>query len=114
MPPVGLKGATLSRIRANATAIQTAFAASIVIRRDGVDLAAQSVLIQEGGPPGETRGANATVANAPIKIFGPVTLNIRRGDRFYLAATDMMYTITQVKATSVVQTVAYAEASQGA
>jgi hypothetical protein len=112
--PTGLKGSQLSRVRANAQSIINAFSASIVIRRNGVDLAAQSVMIQEVAPASETRGANATVANAAVKIYGPVTLDIRRGDRFYLPSSDMLYTVTQATANPMVQMVAYAEASQGA
>lgn len=93
---------------------------SIVVRRDGVDLAAQTVRIEALGGPGETSGANATVANAAVLIVGyrghPTIADttLRRGDRFYLAAEDALYTITMILVDTRESLQAIGEASEGA
>jgi hypothetical protein len=93
---------------------------SIVVRRNGADLAAQIVRIEELGGPGETRGQNATVANAGVLIVGYrghptiADTDLKRGDRFYLTADSTMYTVTQILVDTRESLQVIGEVSQGA
>ena len=94
--------------------------ASIVVKRGGVNLAAQSVRLEALGGPSETRGQNVTVANAAVLVLGyrghpnRADTDLRRGDRFYLAAEDAMYTVTQILVDTRDSLQVMAEVSQGA
>ncbi len=95
-------------------------ALSIVVKRNGGDLAAQTVRIEGLGGPSETRGPNVTVANAAVLIVGyrghpTITdTDLKRGDRFYLASEDALYTVTQILVDTRVSLQASAEVSQKA
>ena len=86
--------------------------ASIVIRRDGANLAAQTVRIEPISSPGEAQSANITVANAAVRVVGGITLDIRRGDRFFVVGNKTMYTVTMVSPAKLIYALAYAEASE--
>lgn len=105
--------ADLARMQADIQTLIDNAPTSIVIRRAGTDLAAQTVHLEPLGAAGESQGENARVANAGIRIVGATTLDIKRGDRFYLASIDDLITVTSVSIDRRVYTLAYGEAGEG-
>jgi hypothetical protein len=93
---------------------------SIAIRRKGVALDAQTVRLEATGDPSERRGENATTGTQTVLVLGykgvpgQPDLDIRRGDRFYVASDDMTYTVTQILPDMRDCVQAIAQATQGA
>ena len=94
---------------------------SIVVRRAVVgNLAAQTVRIEPvGGLPLERTTNNITTSEQTALILGYkghptiADTNLKRGDRFYVASEDMMYTVIQILPGLENCLQAIAEATQG-
>lgn len=101
-----------SRMQADLQAIRDDRAVSIVIRRNGANLAAQTVRIAKAGQAGTNVSDSDALQSSlgRITILGAVDLNIQAGDRF--TVNGLLYTVIALHPHRDAATLAEAQAVQ--